>query len=59
MIMGGTYTTEGTLDDDEPVRTPRRALDMGVIRIDTAEIYGPFHSEDIAVEERRNSPRLP
>ncbi|MEU5485439.1 aldo/keto reductase [Streptomyces mirabilis] len=47
MTMAGTYTTGGGLDDAESIRTIHRALDLGVTHIDTAEIYGPFHSENI------------
>jgi aryl-alcohol dehydrogenase-like predicted oxidoreductase len=57
MTMAGTYTSEGALDDSESIRTIRRALDLGVTHIDTAEIYGPFHSEEIvgqAVKGRRD-----
>jgi aryl-alcohol dehydrogenase-like predicted oxidoreductase len=44
MTMAGTYTSEGAVDDAESIRTIHRALDLGVTHIDTAEIYGPFHS---------------
>ena len=57
MTMAGTYTTEGDLDDAESIRTIHRALDLGVTHIDTAEIYGPFHSEEIvgqAIKGRRD-----
>ena len=57
MTMAGTYTSEGGLDDSESIRTIRRALDLGVTHIDTAEIYGPFHSEEIvgkAIAGRRD-----
>lgn len=57
MTMAGTYTSEGGLDDDESIRTIHRALDLGVTHIDTAEIYGPFHSEEVvgrAVKDRRD-----
>jgi len=47
MTMAGTYTTGGGLDDAESIRTIHRALDLGVTHIDTAEIYGPFHSEEL------------
>ncbi|GGM40743.1 aldo/keto reductase [Microbacterium saperdae] len=47
MTMAGTYTAEGSLDHDESIRTIHRALDLGVTHIDTAEIYGPFLSEEI------------
>ena len=57
MTMAGTYTSEGALDDAESIRTIHRALDLGVTHIDTAEIYGPFLSEEIvgeAVKGRRD-----
>ncbi|KQU02378.1 aldo/keto reductase [Rhodococcus sp. Leaf7] len=57
MTMAGTYTTGVTLDDGESIRTIRRALDLGVTHIDTAEIYGPFHSEEVvgrAIAGRRD-----
>jgi aryl-alcohol dehydrogenase-like predicted oxidoreductase len=57
MTMAGVYTTGGGLDDDESIRTLHRALDLGVTHIDTAEIYGPFHSEELvgqAIEGRRD-----
>ncbi|MFD6456093.1 aldo/keto reductase, partial [Nocardia sp. NPDC060220] len=57
MTMAGTYTTGGDLDDDESIRTIHRALDLGVTHIDTAEIYGPFHSEEVvgrAITGRRD-----
>ena len=57
MTMAGTYTSEGALDDRESIRTIHRALDLGVTHIDTAEIYGPFRSEEIvgqAIRGRRD-----
>jgi aryl-alcohol dehydrogenase-like predicted oxidoreductase len=57
MTMAGTYTTGGGLDDAESIRTIHRALDLGVTHIDTAEIYGPFHSEELvgkAIKDRRD-----
>ncbi|GAA3867124.1 aldo/keto reductase [Leifsonia kafniensis] len=57
MTMAGTYTTEGALDNAESIRTIHRALELGVTHIDTAEIYGPFLSEQIvgqAVKGRRD-----
>src|SRR3954447_14837219 len=56
MTMAGVYTTGGGLDDTESIRTIHRALDLGVTHIDTAEIYGPFHSEELvgrAIKNRR------
>jgi aryl-alcohol dehydrogenase-like predicted oxidoreductase len=57
MTMAGTYTTGGGLDDDESIRAIHRALELGVTHIDTAEIYGPFHSEELvgrAIKGRRD-----
>ena len=57
MTMAGTYTSGGGLDDAESIRTVHRALDLGVTHIDTAEIYGPFHSEELvgeAIKDRRD-----
>ncbi len=57
MTMAGYYTSGGGLDDDESIRTIHRALDLGVTHIDTAEIYGPFHSEELvgqAIKNRRD-----
>jgi aryl-alcohol dehydrogenase-like predicted oxidoreductase len=57
MTMAGTYTTGGSTDDDESIRTIHRAIDLGVTHIDTAEIYGPFHSEEVvgrAIKGRRD-----
>src|SRR5215204_3182386 len=57
MTMAGIYTTGGGLDDAESVRAIHRALDLGVTHIDTAEIYGPFHSEELvgrAIKDRRD-----
>ena len=42
------------MDDSESIRTIHRALDLGVTHIDTAEIYGPFHSEEIVGQAVRN-----
>jgi aryl-alcohol dehydrogenase-like predicted oxidoreductase len=57
MTMSGVYTTGVSTDDAESIRTIHRALDLGVTHIDTAEIYGPFHSEELvgrAIKDRRD-----
>jgi len=57
MTMAGTYTTGGGLDDAESIRAVHRALDLGVTHIDTAESYGPYHSEVLigqALQGRRD-----
>jgi aryl-alcohol dehydrogenase-like predicted oxidoreductase len=61
MTMAGTYTTEGALDHSESIRTIHRALDLGVTHIDTAEIYGPYLSEEIvgdAIKNRRDEVKI-
>jgi aryl-alcohol dehydrogenase-like predicted oxidoreductase len=57
MTMSGVYTTGASTDDAESIRTIHRALDLGVTHIDTAEIYGPFHGEELvgrAIKDRRD-----
>ena len=54
MTMAGMYTTGGGVDDAESIRTIHRALDLGVTHVDTAEIYGPFHSETVVGQAIRN-----
>ncbi|GIF23142.1 aryl-alcohol dehydrogenase-like predicted oxidoreductase [Actinoplanes tereljensis] len=61
MTMAGVYTSEGRLDHAESARTIHRALELGVTHIDTAEIYGPFLSEEIvgaAVKGRRDQVKI-
>jgi aryl-alcohol dehydrogenase-like predicted oxidoreductase len=61
MNMAGTYTSEGALDDAESIRTIHRAFELGVTHIDTAEIYGPFSSEELvgeAVRGRRDQVKI-
>src|SRR5690349_18891037 len=61
MTMAGVYTTGVGLDDAESIRAIHRALDLGVTHIDTAEIYGPFLSEELvgkAVRGRRDQIKI-
>ncbi len=44
MSIAGVY---GAADDEESVATVRRALDLGITLIDTANIYGGGHSEEL------------
>jgi aryl-alcohol dehydrogenase-like predicted oxidoreductase len=56
MGMSHAYAEVGR-DDAESVRTIRRALDLGVTLIDTAEVYGPFVNEELvgrAIAGRRD-----
>lgn len=54
MSIAGVY---GAADDDESIATVRRALDLGITLIDTADIYGGGHSEEVvgqAIAGRRH-----
>jgi len=56
MSMSGYYNI-GTGSDAESIRAIQRALDLGVTHVDTAEIYGPFHNEELvgrAIRGRRD-----
>nr|BFE60137.1 aldo/keto reductase [Dactylosporangium thailandense] len=56
MGMSAFYTGAGR-DDGESMRTMRRALDLGVTHLDTAEVYGPYANEELvgrAVRTRRD-----
>jgi len=53
----GMSMAYGTRDDDESVRTVQRALDLGVTLVDTADMYGNGHNEELvgrAVQGRRD-----
>src|SRR5512142_1280951 len=53
MSLAGVY---GAADDAESIATVQRALDLGTTFIDTADIYGGGHSEEVvgrAIRGRR------
>jgi aryl-alcohol dehydrogenase-like predicted oxidoreductase len=55
MGMSGTYGA--VTDETESIRTIHRALDLGVTLLDTAEVYGPYHNEELvgrAIKDRRD-----
>src|SRR5512142_1171231 len=54
MSLAGVY---GAADDQESIATVQRALDLGVTLIDTADVYGGGHSEELvgrAIKGRRD-----
>jgi aryl-alcohol dehydrogenase-like predicted oxidoreductase len=56
MAMSGYYLDPDS-SDAESIRTIRRALDLGVTHIDTAEVYGPYANEELigrAIKGRRD-----
>ncbi|WP_040747997.1 aldo/keto reductase [Nocardia transvalensis] len=57
MGMSAFYTGAGR-DEAESIRTIRRAVDLGVTHLDTAEVYGPYLNEELvgrAVKGRRDN----
>ncbi len=51
----------GTSDEGESIATIRRAIELGVTFIDTADMYGPFTNEKLvgkAIEGRRDDVQL-
>ena len=56
MAMSGYYLDPGS-SDAQSLRTIRRALELGVTHVDTAEIYGPYANEELvgrALKGRRD-----
>ncbi len=54
MSLAGVY---GAAVDDESIATVQRALDLGITLIDTADVYGAGHSEELvgrAIRGRRD-----
>jgi aryl-alcohol dehydrogenase-like predicted oxidoreductase len=53
----GMSQSYGPADEQESIATIHRAIDLGVTFFDTAEVYGPFHNEELlgrALRGRRN-----
>ncbi|CCH57062.1 aldo/keto reductase [Fibrisoma limi BUZ 3] len=52
--MGTIY---GPTDDEQSIETIHRAHELGVTMLDTADVYGPFHNEELigrAIANRRD-----
>jgi aryl-alcohol dehydrogenase-like predicted oxidoreductase len=47
----------GRADEGEAIATIRRALNLGVTFIDTADMYGPFTNEKLVGGDRRPAQR--
>lgn len=43
----GMSQSYGPADEQESIATVHRAIDLGVTFFDTAEVYGPFHNEEL------------
>ncbi|ACG71816.1 aldo/keto reductase [Anaeromyxobacter sp. K] len=43
----GMSQSYGEADETESIATLHRALELGVTFLDTAEVYGPFHNEEL------------
>ncbi|KJD46664.1 aldo/keto reductase [Paenibacillus terrae] len=46
-LMGMSPGIYGETNDDESIRTIHRALDLGVTLLDTADVYGNGHNEEL------------
>ena len=47
MGMSQSYGTPGERDERESIATIHRALELGVTLLDTAEVYGPYATEEL------------
>src|SRR3989337_4334348 len=51
----------GSTDEQQGIDTVRRAIDLGVTFLDTADMYGPFTNEELvgkAIADRRDGVQL-
>src|SRR3954465_12725498 len=47
MSMSMSYGTAEERDEKESIATIHRAIELGCIFLDTAEVYGPFSNEEL------------
>ena len=47
MGMSQAYGTDAERDESESIATIHRAIELGCTFLDTAEVYGPFHNEEL------------
>lgn len=47
MGMSQAYGTAEERDERESIATIHRAIELGCTFLDTAEVYGPFHNEEL------------
>src|SRR5437868_3637504 len=47
MGMSQSYGTAEERDERESIATIHRAIELGCTFLDTAEVYGPFHNEEL------------
>jgi aryl-alcohol dehydrogenase-like predicted oxidoreductase len=56
-MASGSNIVYGTVSEEESVATIHRALELGLDFLDTAEVYGPYHNEELvgrAIRGRRD-----
>src|SRR5436305_11213774 len=47
MGMSASYGTAQERDERESIATIHRAIELGCTFLDTAEVYGPYHNEEL------------
>src|SRR5689334_14345490 len=50
MGMSQAYGTAAERDERESIATIHRAIELGCTFLDTAEVYGPFHNEELLAQ---------
>ncbi|MFC1663474.1 aldo/keto reductase [Patescibacteria group bacterium] len=48
--MGGRYSADSSHNDNQDIQAIKRALELGITHIDTAEIYANGHAEELVAE---------